>query len=272
MKETPKNELIKSKEKSPLEVVLFARKDQNWNLKIFLESYEVLDEELAESTDKQEKLSQFYCDAFLARPDREYSEYEDRFSMPIPKMKFSFNYDAENPITESGLSGSSIRHFLDGNKTLSMKSADVTVAFYGPSKIYNVKAGDFIFIPNEELGENDIISSDKFTGCTAVHVKTDKGVFFGHVTVGSCDIKEMVDKCRQLFEPEVVIEIVRPERKVDGQVVETEEKLWQSLQDEKNIKELKYPEIAYGFDKPDGVNDFSVLVLAEGVKIIENKN
>lgn len=252
--------------------------NRNWDENVFLESYFDLKKELENSPDKDFKLRDFYADAFLRKPHQEYTDYEDRFSMP--PIGVSKNYGDE--VGERGLENSSeviVGHSFDLSQShLKNFTMDIwrplKAIQYGPSRLYNLKPQRFTFIPYEFFSEEDILGSDAFTACSAIIVKGEKGIFYAHVATPNNVLaaRDMLEYLRENWQGKKQIYLVRPQWSKKGEMVEDYEQLWKQLEAEfPEVSVGNYSYIAHESDRPNKISDSSILVTRNKIMIVGRK-
>jgi len=98
-------------------------------------------------------------------------------------------------------------------------------------------------------------------------VRTEAGIFFSHITTGPQDVKKGIEKCQREFGPEAKIEVIRPEWKVAGKLHDFESS-WNFLDETEGVEVHKYPRIEYQSDRPEGVNEFSILIMEDRTRVV----
>ena len=241
----------------------------NWDENIFIESYNELTKILEKSENPKLTLSKFYEDAFFLKKDQDYSDYEDQFSMPAKKIRLYPKEEADDWANSTEIVSQNVTKYIDKNASVGLNYNSLKLTQYGPSRTYNLIAGYLSFIPNNFFEKNDIIGSDAFSACSALIIKTSKGIFFSHITTRFEGIKGLLEKFKTELEDDTEIHLVRPEWKENGKLVENYEKWWEKLMNKyPKLKVHKYAYIAAGSDRPKKINDSSILINQNKIMII----
>jgi hypothetical protein len=132
---------------------LLNRREANFDAATFIQSYQDHEAALLAAPELLSKnLTKDFEDAFLRPRVRDYSLYEDRYSMPEPHNRFTqvFCRSVDD---------------LDGNKIVGGKNARLSfedyrddestavldTVFYGPDRLYRLEPNDFVYIPKSQF-------------------------------------------------------------------------------------------------------------------------
>jgi len=242
----------------------------NWDQQVFLDSCEAIDNELRLSKDPERLQLNFYADAFF-RSEKEFAEYENRFSMPPAEtVVFSDLEMAEDWWTKNKIVCNNNRAMETGVGS-GFRENEIKQVNYGPIRITEVKPNQFVFIPDNEFESRDILGSNAFTACAAVYFRVDGGFVFSHITTGAIGVTEFLNAVKKQNIPiKGKINLVRPEWKAadSGEVQSDYENQWQKFDTNEDISVQKYPYIAVGSARPAGVDETTILVLNGKVKVL----
>ena len=252
------------------------RTGSHWDAQTFYESYVTLSTDFAHG-DRLTNLSEAFADAFHKKPGKEETNYEDTYSMSPPKMMTFMDWDPDQGFEATEIIGGNNLALEDKKSTRKANSMGddgiIHGVQYGPAHMYRIQPNQFAFFPKDKLGENDVIGSEAFSSCTAVIAKTDKGVFFAHVTTDWPGVKQLVASLRDFLGDEQEIHIIRPKwddesGKYTERTVSYEETWQKTLKELGKIKETTYAYIEQGSKRPKDIHETTIMVANDKIRTV----
>ncbi len=212
---------------------------------------------------RREYLVNMYVDAFFNNSIGD-SIFEDLYSFSPPRRSFVSCDDwraLDSKVKNAVFVGKNIELMDPKAETYYYpKDKKLTWCQYGSARLFQVLPGQFCFIPKAEIKADTVIGSDHFTGCSALIIQVDAGVFYSHITTEDFGVRKIVDSLPEKLR-KAKITLVRPTWDfVAGGKNDNYEARWKILvKDYPEISQLTYAYIAEGSRRPNSIDESSIL-------------